>query len=113
MVRIDAIGKPNIKIDDSDTCLQSELFLSIGCRIMLLNNTWTSGGLVYGLLGTVRAILYNKSTPPQQPYVILLEFDDFNGPYIQSNLFPMKPIIRSWEKLGQIIMHLLFTEHKV
>ena len=87
VVQIDAIDKPNIKIDDSDTCLQTELFLSIRCRIILLNNTWTSGGLVYGLLGTVRAILYNKSTPPQQPYVILKEFDDFNGPYIHQTYF--------------------------
>ena len=69
-----------------------------------MNNTWTSGGLVNGLLGTIRGMLYNESiTPPQQPYAILVEFDDFNGPYKQSNLFPIRPIIRSWEKLGRII----------
>ena len=109
MVRIDAIDNPNIKVNESKAFLPSDLFLSIGCRVMLCINTCTSGGslcqsLVNGLLGTIGAILYDENvTPPLQPYVILVEFDDSNGPCVKSRSFPNKPILRLWKKFGRMI----------
>ena len=41
---------------------------------MLCNNTWTFGGLVNELFGTVRAILYDENVTS----VILVEFNDHN-----------------------------------
>ena len=43
IVWISARDEPNVMIHDSETCLPSQLYLSIGCRVMLCNNT---GGLV-------------------------------------------------------------------
>ena len=48
-----------VGIIDDDTGLQAELFIAIGCRVKLTNNTWVDGGLANGCLGTVCAVIYN------------------------------------------------------
>ncbi|KAJ5565757.1 hypothetical protein N7535_007395 [Penicillium sp. DV-2018c] len=40
--------------DDAAMSLPNELFVSIGCRIMLQNNLWTERGLVNGAFATLR-----------------------------------------------------------
>lgn len=81
---------------DSNIGLQKELLCSIGTRVMLRANLWVEGGLVNGALGTIKNIVYNAhSDVPELPAYILVEFDHYNGPYIQNNCFPVVPILRS------------------
>ena|ERR1700685_4386324 len=48
---------------------------------MLTKNVWQSKGLYNGSLGTVRGLVFRENTsPPSQPYCILVEFDDYRGP---------------------------------
>jgi len=48
---------------------------------MLTKNVWQSKGLYNGALGTVRGLVFGENTaPPSQPYCVLVEFDDYQGP---------------------------------
>lgn len=81
--------------------LSGKLYLSIGCRIMLRKNLCVTKGLVNGALGTVRQIVFKQEErPPALPYVILVEFDRYAGPYFQNNLFPIMPIVTNWKDRG-------------
>ncbi|EED13562.1 conserved hypothetical protein [Talaromyces stipitatus ATCC 10500] len=63
--------------------LHAELDLSIGCRIMLLENIWTDYGLVNGAFGTVLDVVWEAGTtnPRQTPLLLLLvHFDSYDGP---------------------------------
>lgn len=77
--------------------LSSELRLSIGSRIMLRRNLCVRRGLVNGSLGTVRDIIYrNQVCPPNLPYVLMVEFDNFTGPFMRENMFPLRPVTNKW-----------------
>lgn len=82
--------------DDANTGLQRDFLCSIGTRVMLRANLWVEGGLVNGAIGTVREIAYlPMTTSPELPAYILVEFDNFKGPYIGNKCFPVLPIVRS------------------
>lgn len=82
--------------DDANTGLQRDFLCSIGTRVMLRANLWVEGGLVNGAIGTAREIVYlPNTTAPELPAYILVEFDNFKGPYIIDNCFPILPIVRS------------------
>ncbi|XP_014227238.1 uncharacterized protein LOC106652660 [Trichogramma pretiosum] len=102
IVVIKAQNKPNSATNNEDCSgLADTLFLAIGCRVMLLDNTWVEEGLVNGSLGKVKAILYEDDVQPLHlPTYILVEFDSYNGPYLDKKLFPVTPIIRTWKKSG-------------
>ncbi|XP_052680033.1 uncharacterized protein LOC128160727 [Crassostrea angulata] len=61
--------------ENLDTCLQSELKLAMGARVMLTVNIDTTDGLVNGTLGTVIDIV-NGSMPYGFPEYIVLQFED-------------------------------------
>uniref|UniRef100_A0A8W8LNQ3 DNA helicase Pif1-like 2B domain-containing protein n=1 Tax=Magallana gigas TaxID=29159 RepID=A0A8W8LNQ3_MAGGI len=61
--------------ENLDTCLQSELKLAMGARVMLTVNIDTTDGLVNGTLGTVIDIV-NGSMTYGFPEYIVLQFDD-------------------------------------
>ena len=64
---------------------------------MLRTNLWTAGGLINGTLDYVREIIYsNNDSPPQLPEAIMVEFDDYQGPYLYKKLFPIIPLTRTW-----------------
>ena len=87
---------------DNDTGLQAELFIAIGCKVMLTNNTWVDGGLADGCLGTVCAVIYNENkTCFESPDYIMVQFDNYNCACINGNLFPVAMIIRTCEKNGR------------
>ena len=89
---------------DDDTGLQAELFIAIGCRLMLTNNTGVDEGLANGCLGTVCAVIYNgNKTSSESPDYIMVQFDNYNGACINGNLFPVAMIIRTCEKNGRRI----------
>lgn len=104
VARIPATNNINIKTSESeDTAigLPSILNLSIETRVMLRMNLWVNGGLVNGTMGTVKDIVYKSGEkPPSVPAYILIEFDDYKGPYITSNCFPIVPLVRSWSRTG-------------
>ena len=47
---------------------------------MLTRNIWQSKGLYNGSLGTVRGLVMRDNV--SQPYCILVEFDDYQGPSV-------------------------------
>ena len=50
---------------------------------MLTKNIWQAKGLYNVALGTVRGILYSDGiAPPNLPRCVLVEFDDYQGPWI-------------------------------
>src|SRR5271169_384096 len=53
---------------------------------MLTKNIWQSKGLYNGSLGTVQGLVFRENTaPPSQPYCILIEFDEYQGPSAVNN----------------------------
>ena len=101
---------PNVIYDmDEDTGLLNDLHIAIGCRVMLTYNTLLEGGLANASLGTVRAKIFDDDTePPQPPRYILVQFNNYDGPCINENLFPVEIIIRSCEKHGRRILRYQF-----
>ena len=68
---------------------------------MLRVNLWVPGGLVNGSVGIIKSIVYAEGmAPPQLPLYVLVEFDNFNGPYVINKSFPVVPIQRSWSDRG-------------
>lgn len=100
VAKITSVNHPNIATSDSEAKsqgLEAHLMLSVGCKVMLRRNLWVKGGLVNGSVGTIRALIYEDGvTPPQLPLYILVEFDDYTGPGVKNNLFPVIPITISW-----------------
>ena len=58
-------------------------FLVVGSRVMLTINLSLRHGLINGSVGIVRRIIYFHSAPPDIPYAVLVEFDNYNGPTFQ------------------------------
>ncbi|XP_023317653.1 uncharacterized protein LOC111694302 [Trichogramma pretiosum] len=99
---INAIHTPNVRSIDGDSCgLDAQLYLAIGSRIILRHNVWVAGGLVNGSVGTVKAIVYDENVePPNLPRYILVKFESYTGPCVIDDLFPIVPIVRSWDCKG-------------
>uniref|UniRef100_A0A158P537 ATP-dependent DNA helicase n=1 Tax=Tetranychus urticae TaxID=32264 RepID=A0A158P537_TETUR len=82
--------------------LANELYLSVGCKVMLRSNLWTEVGLVNGALGMVRQIRYKEGDrPPSLPVVVMVEFENYNGPHYSNRCVPIVPLKRQW-KDGEI-----------
>lgn len=101
IARIPAIHRsPGAKEKASVEGLVPCLYLAVGCRIMLYSNLWTSKGLVNGAIGTVVDILYEqgKSSPEDQPDVIVCKFESYQGPYLDDALktVPIPAITKYW-----------------
>ncbi|XP_052123357.1 uncharacterized protein LOC127749382 [Frankliniella occidentalis] len=75
--------------------LPQNLFLSIGCRVMLKRNLWVDGGLVNGSLGTVIDIVYQSSTDIS-PIAIIVKFDSYYGPTLPNGGVPIIRYTNSW-----------------
>jgi len=61
---------------------------------MLTKNVWQSKGLYNGALGTVKGLMFRDGvSPPHQPYCILVEFDDYQGPAIVEDSPKLVPIV--------------------
>ena len=75
---------------DEEAGLQAELFITIGCRVMLTNNTWVKEGLANGTTGFVCAIIFNKNkTSSESSNFIIVQFAHYSGPCINGKLFPV------------------------
>ena len=71
-------------------------------HLITIRNLWTAKGLVNGALGFVRDIVYAPQTrPPEQPIVIMVEFDAYSGPTIQGNLVPISSVTRTIKHRSQ------------
>lgn len=100
VARIEALHNNIIakQADDGEAQgLSRELYLSIGSRVILRKNLCVAKGLVNGSQGTVTDIIYmDGEAPPSLPYVILINFDTFRGPYLEGHAFPVRPVSVVW-----------------
>lgn len=66
---------------------------------MLRKNLCVKKGLVNGALGTVKDIVYHLpgQGPPTMPAFIMIQFDNFHGPFISDHLFPLQPTTANWK----------------
>ncbi|KAJ5171639.1 hypothetical protein N7492_004232 [Penicillium capsulatum] len=108
--------------------LTQDLFLSIGCRVMLLNNTWVERGLVNGSFATIRDIVWLSTTEDvheSPPAALLVEFDAYDGPiWLQDDqrhrLVPIIPVTREFQFNGEpcsrtqfpVVLAYAITVHK-
>ena len=101
-VIIHSVNSIDANFDAEDVFgLPSKLCLTIGCRVMLRRNLWTEGGLVNGSVGSVTAIIYAEDKePPELPAYVLVEFDNYKGPYLYNKSIPIVPLLHSWLKNG-------------
>jgi ATP-dependent DNA helicase PIF1 len=97
-------GGTEAKRADSDMAhgLETQLLLARGSRIMLTSNIWTGRGLVNGAMGTVQDLVFEEGQgPPSLPVAVMVFFDDYKGPTINSlegiKVVPIVPIRRNWE----------------
>ncbi|XP_034250933.1 ATP-dependent DNA helicase PIF7-like [Thrips palmi] len=89
----------NLGSEDDYSGLASELYLGVGTRVMLRTNLWLKKSLVNGSMGTVIDLLYEdgKSSPNDLPSVVMIKFDEYNGPGIgPENLVPIGRVTRYW-----------------
>ncbi|EED12032.1 conserved hypothetical protein [Talaromyces stipitatus ATCC 10500] len=79
--------------------LHAKIHLSIGCRVMLIEDIWIEHGLVNGAFSMIIDIIWEAGiTNPREipPYALLIHFDTYNGPeYITINEKKVVPIFRS------------------
>ena len=60
---------------------------------MLTMNLWTDVGLRNGATGTALDIIYaNNHQPPDLPVPIIIQFMNYSGPFINSNIPGCVPI---------------------
>ena len=78
--------------------LESVLYLSIGTRVMLRRNLWTSHGLVNGAIGTVTNIVVHPKDDTF-PICIMIRFDKYSGPTINGSV-PIPPTEAKWNING-------------
>ncbi|XP_057846165.2 uncharacterized protein LOC131055866 [Cryptomeria japonica] len=97
-----------------DDELDVDLLLSKNARVMLTSNLWIEAGLVNGVLGNIRKIVYKLgSAPPQPPAYVLVEFDNYSGlPF--NDRHPSSIPVLAIERGGssQIPLRLALTIHK-
>ena len=86
--------------------LESVLYLSIGTRVMLRRNLWTSCGLVNGAIGIVTDIVVDPKEDTF-PLCIMVQFDKYYGPTINGSV-PIGPTEAKWIANGQDCKRMLF-----
>jgi ATP-dependent DNA helicase PIF1 len=89
--------------DEADN-LCPDIHVCIGARVMLTTNLWTEMGLVNGSMGTVHDITWEDGQHPSTlPSIILIKFDEYNGPDFVHNtpgVIPVFPATRRFEYKG-------------
>ena len=78
------------------------MFLAKGARVMLTMNLWSSAGLCNGVTGTVVDIIdQNNHQPPDLPFAVIVEFENYRGPGFNCNqplCIPIYPITVTSQK---------------
>jgi hypothetical protein len=94
LARINSLDEGGADSSRADrTGLESELFLCVGCKVLLLYNLWTLFRLVNGSVGIVVDIIYAPAAkPPALPIAVIVDFPDYTGP----SFFPDLPERRTW-----------------
>ena len=72
-----------------------QLLIKNGARVMLRTNLCVPVGLVNGSLGTVVDIVYRPGErPPDPPFCVLVQFDQYRGPSCMAGVDSVVPVFR-------------------
>ena len=86
----------NSNEDLSSEELDIELLITNNARVMLTTNLWIEAGLVNGLLGYIKNIVYKPGTSSlEPPAYVTIEFDNYSRvPFDdhQPNIIPIAPL---------------------
>ena len=92
------------RVDSDIACnLTQNLNLSVGARVMVKKNLWTTKGLVNGALGYIRGIVWSTYDRDKLPDFVLVEMDNYSGPaFLQDfpRIIPIPPYKGSFEHKG-------------
>lgn len=73
-------GSVNIVEDCSSDELELELLINKNSRLMLTSNIWIQVGLVNGVLGYIKNIVYRPGSAPPEPLTyVMVDFDNYFG----------------------------------
>ena len=92
------------QVDPDTACnLTQTLHLSVGSRVVVKKNLWTSKGLVNGALGYLRGIVWLTNERGKLPDFVLVEMDHYSGPpFLQQHprTVPIAPYQGNFEYKG-------------
>jgi ATP-dependent DNA helicase PIF1 len=101
--------------DDDAEGLVTEMYLSIGARIMLTCNLLTQFGLVNGTMGTLIDIVWHPDDDPLTtlPSMLLFKPDTYDGPnmFVDTDgkaVVPILPLTRDWEEGARKLSRTMF-----
>lgn len=94
--------------EDKTKRLEDDLYISVGARVMLLQNIHTGSGAVNGTIGIVRDIVFSVNQIPRQDMLqaILIELEGWTGPTMNSNsgrqVVPIYPLTAHYSHRGHV-----------
>uniref|UniRef100_T1IVW9 ATP-dependent DNA helicase n=1 Tax=Strigamia maritima TaxID=126957 RepID=T1IVW9_STRMM len=85
--------------------LVSNLYLSVGTKVILRKNLWTDKGLCNGSIGIITDIIYKENSEVDSyyeamPICILVEFEKYTGPTFIANSIPIVPLSDSKKNIA-------------
>ncbi|PSN45433.1 hypothetical protein C0J52_22795 [Blattella germanica] len=89
------------RADEAMSLQKKTLRLSVGAKIILRQNLWTSQGLCNGTLGEIKDIVYKSGEQDNQsnlPLCIMVHFPRYTGPACYGNTIPIVPSSVSFKK---------------
>ena len=91
-------GRNTLKVSNKEADnLPTELLVCVGTQVMLTTNLWTKKGLVNGLIGMIKDVLWEtgQDLSVSMPSLLLVRFSEYSGPdfpLYRSKIIPIFPV---------------------